>query len=92
MDDMVRSVSRPLHGGGTGSKSPPFSYNALNVLLKSNGLNCIDFDDILVDLAMKYWDDPDEAAKNIVRTAYKKGSEDNLTVTLLNLGSIGGWE
>ena len=33
----------------------------------------------VVDLAAAHYDDPEEAAKKIVRTAHQKGSEDNLT-------------
>ena len=40
----------------------------------------------VVDLALKYPCDPWEAAKNVVRTAFYKGSEDNLTALVVQFG------
>lgn len=40
----------------------------------------------VIDLAMRHWREPEEAAKNIVRSAYKRGSEDNLTVMVVQFG------
>jgi len=38
----------------------------------------------VVDLALKHWDDPEAASKNIVRTAFQKGSDDNLKLWLFS--------
>lgn len=40
----------------------------------------------VVDLASEYWQDPEEAAKNIVRTAFKKGADHNLTAMVIQFG------
>jgi len=40
----------------------------------------------VVDLALKHWDDPEAASKNIVRTAFQKGSDDNLTAVVIQFG------
>jgi len=40
----------------------------------------------VIDLACGHLDDPEEAAKKIVRTAHQKGSEDNLTAMVIQFG------
>lgn len=64
----------------------PLSDKDLFLVLATDGIFDVLPNQEVVDLAMKHWDDPDEAAKNIVRTAYKRGSEDNLTVLVIQFG------
>ena len=40
----------------------------------------------ICDLALPYHNRPEEAAKNIVRTAHKRGSDDNLTAMVVCFG------
>jgi len=40
----------------------------------------------VVDLASEHWDDPEAASKNIVRTAFKKGADNNLTAMVIQFG------
>merc|ERR1719478_1999791 len=64
----------------------PLTDKDLFMVLATDGILDVLSNQEVVDLAMKHWEDPDEAAKNIVRTAYKKGSEDNLTVLVVQFG------
>merc|ERR1719478_440158 len=64
----------------------PLSDKDLFIVLATDGIFDVLSNQEVVDLAMKHWDDPDEAAKNIVRTAYKGGSEDNLTALVIQFG------
>lgn len=64
----------------------PLSDKDLFLVLATDGILDVLPNQEIVDLALKHWDDPDEAAKNIVRTAYKRGSEDNLTVLVIQFG------
>lgn len=64
----------------------PLTDKDLFIVLATDGIYDVLPNQEVVDLALKHWDDPDEAAKNIVRTAYKRGSEDNLTVLVIQFG------
>lgn len=64
----------------------PLTDKDLFMVLATDGILDVLTNQEVVDLAIKHWEDPDEAAKNIVRTAYKKGSEDNLTVLVIQFG------
>lgn len=64
----------------------PLSDKDLFVVLATDGIYDILSNQEVVDLVLKYWDDPEEAAKNVVRSAYKRGSEDNLTVLVIQFG------
>jgi len=64
----------------------PLSDKDLFMVLATDGVFDVLPNQEVVDLAIKHWDSPDEAAKNIVRTAYKRGSEDNLTVLVIQFG------
>lgn len=64
----------------------PLTDKDLFLVLATDGILDVLSNQEVVDLAIKHWEDPDEAAKNIVRTAYKKGSEDNLTVLVIQFG------
>lgn len=64
----------------------PLTDKDLFLVLATDGIYDVLPNQEVVDLALKHWDNPDEAAKNIVRTAYKRGSEDNLTVLVIQFG------
>jgi protein phosphatase 1L len=64
----------------------PLTDKDLFLVLATDGIFDVLQNQEVVDLALKHWEDPDEAAKTIVRTAYKKGSEDNLTVLVIQFG------
>lgn len=58
----------------------------LFLVLATDGIyNALSNQDV-VDCAGKHWDDPEEAAKNIVRTAFQKGSDENLTALVIQFG------
>merc|ERR1712217_35000 len=58
----------------------------LFLVLATDGVYDVLSNQEVVDLAMRHWDNPEEAAKNVVRSAYKRGSEDNLTVLVIQFG------
>eukprot|EP00931_Biecheleriopsis_adriatica_P065733 TRINITY_DN40212_c0_g1_i1.p1 TRINITY_DN40212_c0_g1~~TRINITY_DN40212_c0_g1_i1.p1 ORF type:complete len:660 (+),score=152.86 TRINITY_DN40212_c0_g1_i1:91-2070(+) len=58
----------------------------LFIVLATDGVFDVLNNQEVVDMAMRHWQDPEEAAKNIVRSAYKRGSEDNLTVLVIQFG------
>jgi len=64
----------------------PLSDKDLFLVLATDGIYDILSNQEVVDLAMRHWDDPEEAAKAVVRSAYKRGSEDNLTVLVIQFG------
>jgi len=64
----------------------PLSDKDLFLVLATDGVYDVLNNQEVVDLAMRHWDDPEEAAKNVVRSAYKRGSEDNLTVLVIQFG------
>mmetsp|Transcript_148757 Transcript_148757/g.273090 ORF Transcript_148757/g.273090 Transcript_148757/m.273090 type:complete len:673 (+) Transcript_148757:107-2125(+) len=64
----------------------PLTDKDLFLVLATDGIYHVLSNQEVVDLALKHWDDPDEAAKQVVRTAYKRGSEDNLTVLVIQFG------
>lgn len=64
----------------------PLSDKDLFLVLATDGVYDVMSNQEVVDLALRHWDDPEEASKNIVRSAYKRGSEDNLTVLVIQFG------
>merc|ERR1719446_820475 len=58
----------------------------LFLVLATDGIYDVLSNQEVVDLALKHWSDPEEAAKHVVRSAYKRGSEDNLTVLIIQFG------
>jgi len=64
----------------------PLSDKDLFLVLATDGIYDILSNQEVVDLVLRHWDDPEEAAKDVVRSAYKRGSEDNLTVTVIQFG------
>jgi serine/threonine protein phosphatase PrpC len=64
----------------------PLTDKDLFVVLACDGIFDVLPNQEVVDLALKHWDDPNEAATKIVRTAYNRGSEDNLTALVIQFG------
>lgn len=64
----------------------PLTDKDLFLVLATDGIFDVLGNQEVVDLALKKWEDPEEAAKSIVRTAYQKGSDDNLTVLVIQFG------
>lgn len=64
----------------------PLSDKDLFLVLATDGIYDILSNQEVVDLVLRHWDNPEEAAKNVVRSAYKRGSEDNLTVLVIQFG------
>ncbi|CAE6911824.1 unnamed protein product [Symbiodinium natans] len=64
----------------------PLSDKDLFIVLATDGVYDVLSNQEVIDLAMRHWREPEEAAKNIVRSAYKRGSEDNLTVLVVQFG------
>lgn len=64
----------------------PLTEKDLFVVLATDGIYTHLSNQEVVDLASRHWMDPEEAAKNIVRTAFQKGSDDNLTAVVIQFG------
>lgn len=64
----------------------PLTEKDLFVVLATDGIFTHLSNQEVVDLAGKHWSDPEEASKNIVRTAFQKGSDDNLTAVVIQFG------
>jgi len=64
----------------------PLTDKDLFLVLATDGIFDVLNNQEVVDLALKHWDDPEEAAKSVVRTAYQRGSDDNLTVLVIQFG------
>jgi len=64
----------------------PLTDKDLFLVLATDGIYDVLSNQEVVDLAMKHWNDPEAAAKEVVRTAYKKRSDDNLTVVVMQFG------
>jgi len=64
----------------------PLSDKDLFLVLACDGIFDVMSNQEVVEIAMKHWDAPEEAAKDVVRSAYKKGSEDNLTALIIQFG------
>mmetsp|Transcript_40623 Transcript_40623/g.106740 ORF Transcript_40623/g.106740 Transcript_40623/m.106740 type:complete len:701 (-) Transcript_40623:112-2214(-) len=56
------------------------------LILCSDGVFPLISDQEAVDLALKEWENPEDAAKRIVRAAFQKGSEDNMTAVVIQFG------
>ncbi|CAE8584928.1 unnamed protein product, partial [Polarella glacialis] len=64
----------------------PITDKDLFMVLATDGIWAVLSNQEVVDLAGKHWSDPEEAAKTIVRTAFQKGSDDNLTAIVIQFG------
>lgn len=67
-------------------KVVPLTEKDLFLVLGTDGIYTHLSNQEVVDLALKHTDDPEEAAKTIVRTAFQKGSDDNLTAMVIQFG------
>lgn len=56
------------------------------VVLVTDGVVDVLSNQDVIDTAAAHWNDPAEAAKSIVRSAFNKGSEDNLTALVVQFG------
>lgn len=64
----------------------PLSDKDLFLVLATDGVFDVFSNQEVIDMALRHWKDPEEAATNIVRSAFKRGSEDNLTVLVIQFG------
>mmetsp|Transcript_22346 Transcript_22346/g.51204 ORF Transcript_22346/g.51204 Transcript_22346/m.51204 type:complete len:665 (+) Transcript_22346:127-2121(+) len=58
----------------------------LFLVLATDGVFSVLGNQELIDLASRHWDDPEAASKNIVRTAFQKGADENLTAMVIQFG------
>jgi len=64
----------------------PITDKDLFVVLVTEGVTRVLSNQDVIDCASKHWDDSEEAAKNVVRTAFQKGSDENLTALVVQFG------
>jgi len=64
----------------------PITDKDLFIVLVTEGVTRVLSNQDVVDCASKHWDDSEEAAKNVVRTAFQKGSDENLTALVVQFG------
>lgn len=64
----------------------PITDKDLFLVMATDGIYNVMSNQDVVDCASKHWDDAEEAAKNIVRTAFQKGSDENLTAMVIQFG------
>merc|ERR1740116_682719 len=64
----------------------PITDKDLFLVMATDGIYNVMSNQEVVDCASKHWDDAEEAAKNIVRTAFQKGSDENLTAMVIQFG------
>jgi len=64
----------------------PITEKDLFLVLATDGIYNVLNNQEVVDCAARHWDDPEEAAKNVVRTAFQKGSDENLTALVIQFG------
>lgn len=64
----------------------PLTEKDLFLVLATDGIYNVLSNQEVVDLASKHWDDPEEAAKNVVRSAFQAGSDENLTAIVIQFG------
>jgi len=58
----------------------------LYLIMACDGVFDVLEDQAVIDLANEHWGDPQAAASAVVRTAFQKGSEDNLTAMVIQFG------
>mmetsp|Transcript_12478 Transcript_12478/g.29390 ORF Transcript_12478/g.29390 Transcript_12478/m.29390 type:complete len:666 (-) Transcript_12478:174-2171(-) len=58
----------------------------LFLVLATDGVFSVLQNQEVVDLAIRNWDDPEAASKNIVRKAFQKGADENLTAMVIQFG------
>jgi len=64
----------------------PITDKDLYLVLVTDGITAVLSNQEVIDCAGRHWDDPEEAAKQIVRTAFQKGSDENLTALVVQFG------
>ena len=64
----------------------PITDKDLFLVLVTEGVTRVLSNQDVIDCASKHWDDSEEAAKNVVRTAFQKGSDENLTALVVQFG------
>jgi len=64
----------------------PLTEKDLFLILGTDGIYKVLSNQEVVDLASRHWEDPEEAAKAIVRAAFQQGSDDNLTAVVIQFG------
>merc|ERR1719223_978082 len=64
----------------------PLTEKDLFLVLGTDGIYSVLSNQEVVDLASRYWQNPEEAAKAIVRAAFQQGSDDNPTAVVIQFG------
>lgn len=64
----------------------PLTEKDLFLVLATDGIYSVLSNQDVVDRASRHWDNPEEAAKSIVRAAFQQGSDDNLTAVVIQFG------
>lgn len=67
-------------------KVMPITDKDLFMVLCTDGITSVLSNQEIVDAAGKNWDDPEEAAKTVVRTAFQKGSDESVTAMVIQFG------
>jgi len=90
---MTRSMGDACFKSPTALSTPepevrvlPITDKDLFLVLATDGIYNVLSNQEVVDAASKHWTDPEEAAKNVVRTAFQKGSDENLTALIVQFG------
>ncbi|CAK0890570.1 unnamed protein product [Prorocentrum cordatum] len=68
-------------------KVMPITEQDSFLILATDGIYNVLSNQDVVDCAGKHWNDPEEAAKNVVRSAFQKGSDENLTALVIQFGA-----
>lgn len=67
-------------------KTETIADDDLFLLLACDGVFDVLDDQTVINTASKHWGDPEAAATAVVRAAFQKGSEDNLTAMVIQFG------
>lgn len=86
LGDSYFKQSSPLSTPDPEVKILPITDKDLFLVMATDGIYNVMSNQDVVDAASKHWDDAEEAAKNIVRTAFQKGSDENLTAMVIQFG------
>jgi|ERR1712194_831682 len=84
--DSFFKQSSPLSTPDPEVKILPITDKDLFLVLATDGITNVMSNQDIVDAASKHWDDSEEAGKNIVRTAFQKGSDENLSAMVIQFG------
>eukprot|EP00933_Yihiella_yeosuensis_P039886 TRINITY_DN34074_c0_g1_i1.p1 TRINITY_DN34074_c0_g1~~TRINITY_DN34074_c0_g1_i1.p1 ORF type:complete len:662 (+),score=150.79 TRINITY_DN34074_c0_g1_i1:231-2216(+) len=86
LGDASFKAPTPLSANEPEVKVLPITDKDLFLVLCTDGITQVLSNQEVVDCAGKHWDDPEEAAKKVVRTAFQKGSDENLTAMVIQFG------